>query len=250
MPAVAIGGNILAQTEQNYYRSLGTKLYYEAAGRGEPLLLLHGNGESGRIFDEIAGELRGKYRLILPDTRGHGRSEKGGQPFDFTLFSQDVCALLDHLGLDSAHILGFSDGGSTAMQLALSSPHRVRSLILLGANMSPKGIKAACQVPIVLGWALCSLIARVNQKAVDNRDILELMVKHPNFTAEQLSQITAPTLILAGERDIVKGAETKQIAASIPDSRVEIIPGAGHNLPGERPKEVAGLVRDFLDGRR
>lgn len=231
----------------HHFLSGGARLHYEDDGAGEPIVLLHGNGENLHIFDAMRASLAARYRLLLPDTRGHGQSERGEGPLDFAVLAADAAALIAHAGLTRAHILGFSDGGNTALHLGWMYPDLVASLTVIGANMTPGGIKASCQRPIVFGHALCSAVALIDKRAVLKRDILRLMVRHPQLTLEQLRRISAPALVLAGEHDIVKEDETRRIADAIPDSRLFIVPGAGHALPMKHPDIVLSHVLTFLE---
>ena len=102
--------------------SHGATLYYEVTGQGHPLVLLHGNGEDSTYFEHQVPVFSQLYQVIAIDTRAHGRSTRGNAPLDFYLFADDVIAVLDDLGLQKAHILGFSDGGNIALHTVLKYP--------------------------------------------------------------------------------------------------------------------------------
>ena len=105
------------------------KLYYKEAGKGFPLILLHGNGENGGYFEHQIGYFQDKYRVIALDTRGHGKSPRGEKPFTIRQFAEDLHDFMDEQEIEKAHILGFSDGGNTALIFALKYPRRVGRLI-------------------------------------------------------------------------------------------------------------------------
>ena len=111
------------------------------------------------------------------DTRGHGRSPRGGAPFTLLQFADDLAAFMDALGLARAHLLGFSDGANIAMLFALKNPARVGKLVLNGGNLRPSGVRPAMQLPIVLGYGLCAVLSKFDRRAVPKRELLGLMVK-------------------------------------------------------------------------
>ncbi len=224
----------------------GADLYYASCGQGEPLLLLHGNGEDSSYFCGQIPSLKRHYRVIVMDTRGHGRSGRGEGQLNFTRFARDAAAVLDALGLSSAHVLGYSDGGNTAIRLALDAPERVRSLILNGANLDPSGIKWTVQTPIVLGYGLCRLIGLCDAGAREKAGILGLMVHHPHVRPSELSAIRVPTLVIAGEHDAVRQRHTERIAGSIPHARLRIIPGGSHAVAAQKPAAFNRELLQFL----
>lgn len=240
MLASAIGG---------YARVSDTRIYYEIYGEGAPVLLLHGNGENLHTFDALIPTLAERYRVIALDTRGHGKSGRGTKPFRFETFADDVFEAMKILELEPARVIGYSDGGSTAMHLALRYPQCVGRLLLLGANLNPKGVEVRFQAPVVMGYLACKAIARVSRKAEGKRELLELMVKHPQLTVEQVGRIGAPALVLAGEKDIIKSTHTMEIAEAIPGARMEIIPGADH-FTLVKARQTANAIMQFLDEER
>ena len=110
------------------------ELYYREAGSGEPLIMLHGNGESGEYFINQIEHFQSRYRVIAPDTRGHGRSPRGEAPFTIAQFANDLYDFMQRLGIARAAILGFSDGANIAMKFAMQHPEMVKALILNGGE--------------------------------------------------------------------------------------------------------------------
>lgn len=223
------------------------RLHYQIHGEGPPMLLLHGNGEDLRIFDPLLESLAGIRRIIAVDTRGHGQSGRGEKPFRFETFAADMLELMRLLELPSADVLGFSDGGNLALHMALLEPEKIGKIILMGANLNPSGIKRRVQLPIIAGYQLVRAIAAVDKSARLKRDILGLMVHHPKLTPGHLASIPCPTLVIAGERDIVKPDHTRLIAASLPKSRLEILPGLGHFVLA-KPDILLPPILTFLNG--
>ncbi len=128
------------------------ELYYEEKGKGTPLVLLHGNGENHEYFRHQIDCFSEDFRVIAPDTRGHGLSPRGDGEFSIKRFSEDLLGFLDELRVEKANILGFSDGGNIALRFALDHPERVLKLVLNGANLFPEGVKRSTQIPIELAY--------------------------------------------------------------------------------------------------
>ena len=220
-------------------------LHYTQYGAGAPLLLLHGNGEDHTYFTTQMAPLGAHRTVYALDTRGHGRSPRGSAPFTIDRFAEDVGTFMDEHGLEKADLLGFSDGGNIALTFALAHPDRVSRLVLNGANLSPAGVKAHVQIPIVLGWRIASLFARRSPQARQNAEILGLMVKEPHINPAALSALRVPTLVIVGTRDMIRDRHTQSIAASLPDARLERIPG-DHFIAAKNPEAFNRAVEAFL----
>lgn len=221
------------------------KLHYTEDGTGFPLVLLHGNSESGEYFHFQKEYFCRYFRVIAPDTRGQGGSPRGNAPFTIAQFARDLHDFMDEKGIKKAHILGFSDGGNIAIAFALAYPEYVESLILNGANMNPRGVKRFYQIPIEIGYKIASRAAKKHPDAIKNAELLSLMVNEPNFTSEELSEIKAKTLVIAGSRDMIKTAHTRLIAESIPKSELKIIRGS-HFIAEKNPRDFNRAAADFL----
>lgn len=222
------------------------RLYYEEQGSGKPLLLLHGNGEDGSYFRHQTAYFAKSRRVIALDTRGHGKSPRGSAPFTIRQFAEDLRAFMDQHALESADILGFSDGGNIALTLAVNDPGRVDRLILNGANLNPGGVKPSVQIPIVLGYRFASFFAGKSPEAAKHAQLLGLMVKEPDLRPEDLKKVRARTLVIAGTRDMIKESHTRLICESIPDSKLALIPG-DHFVAAKNPEAFNRAVADFLE---
>lgn len=218
-------------------------LYYQEQGAGAPLLLLHGNGEDGTYFVHQMDAFAQHYRVIAVDTRGHGKSPRGTASFTIRQFAEDLLDFMDALHLEKAHILGFSDGGNIALTFALRHPERVDRLILNGANLNPAGVKATVQIPIVVGFHIASLFR--NEKARQHAALLGLMVKEPNFSPADLKDLTVPTLVVAGTRDMIKESHTRLIAESLPNAGLKLLEG-DHFVANKNPGAFNQAVLEFL----
>lgn len=221
------------------------KHYYIEQGRGEALILLHGNGESCEYFKNQLPEFSAEYHVYAVDTRGHGKTPRGRAPFTIAQFAEDLKCFMDGHDIPRAHILGFSDGGNIALNFALKYPERVDRLILNGANLSPAGVKATVQLPIILGYKIAGLFAGKSEDARHNWETLGLMVNEPHFSPAELKGIKSRTLVIAGTRDMIKNRHTRLIAESIPDSRLVLIKG-DHFIANKCHEQFNRAVLEFL----
>lgn len=225
---------------------MSVNLYFSEKGYGTPLVLLHGNGEDGGFFKNQIDFFAAKYRVITPDTRGHGKSPRGTEPFTFDTFADDLKNLLCSLGIEKAHILGFSDGGNIAAVFALKYPEYVESLILNSANFSPAGLKKSFLIKAKADYLKYCLLSHLKKKVQKRRELLHLMVKQPDIKPEQLKSIKCPTLVIAGTRDLIKENHTRLIADSIPGARLVFIEG-GHDIAQTASVEFNKTVERFLE---
>ena len=219
------------------------QLHYAEYGSGDPLLLLHGNGEDSSYFVHQIQEFSKDFCVYAIDTRGHGNSPRGTAPFTISQFADDLLAFMEQQGLAQADILGFSDGANIALLFALRHPDRVRRLILNSANLYPEGLQP---------WLLESLLQiheTTSQLQTPESQmeaaLLELMINEPHIAPEELASLTIPTLVIAGDQDMIQDAHTRLIAASIPDARLAVIPG-DHFIANKAPAAFNLAVRAFL----
>ena len=222
------------------------QLNYLERGTGAPLLLLHGNGECLDYFRSQIDFFSSRYRVIALDTRGHGASPRGQASFTIAQFAEDLLEFMDGMRLSKAHILGFSDGGNIALTFALKHPERVDKLILNGANLDPSGVKRRVQLPIELGYALARCFAGRSPRARQSAQLLGLMVNEPHISPEQLRHLNRPVLVIAGERDMIRPAHTRRIAAALPDARLAFLPG-DHFIAAKNPSAFNAAVAQFLE---
>ena len=214
-------------------------------GTGFPLILLHGNGEDVSYFERQTGPFSEHFRVIALDTRGHGQTPRGEAPFTIRQFAEDLLGFMDLHGIGKAHILGFSDGGNIAMIFAMRHPERVGKLILDGANLQASGVKPKYQIPIEIGYRIARLFARRSPEARKNAEMLGLMVNDPDIKPEELVRIQSPTLVLAGDKDMIKEKHTRLIAESIPGAELCIFPGS-HFVANRNPEAFNEAVLRFL----
>ena len=229
------------------------KLYTREAGKGQPMVLLHGNGEDGGYFSAQMEYFSAFYHVIAVDTRGHGRSPRGKAPFTLEQFAEDLREFLRTAKLKNIILLGFSDGGNIALIFALKYPQYVDRLILNGANLNPFGMKLPVLGMICAEYAAVSLrlLGRMSgafQKRKELRhkkELLALMVWQPRIRASLLKRLPMPALVVAGDRDMIRQAHTERIARFLPHSRLRILSGT-HFIASEDPAAFNRCVAEFL----
>lgn len=218
-------------------------IYYEVYGKGEPLFLLHGNGGSIDAFAGEIPELSKHFRIIAMDTRGQGKStDASTEPLTYRKFADDVKLLADELELKKINILGWSDGGNTALEFAIKYPDRANRIIISGANVFPAGVGEN---------EVQSMKKEVAEKKAEQKPeseirLIQLMIDEPKITKQQLNRIKAKVLVAAGENDLILRSHTEYIAGEIPDSKLKIYKGASHGVPVERAEELSKDVIEFI----
>ena len=219
---------------------MNIQLHYTDYGSGEPLILLHGNGEDSSYFEHQIAFFQDRYRVIAVDTRGHGKSPRGTAPLTLNQFADDLSAFMDELDIASAHILGFSDGANVAMLFALAHPTRVKSLVLNGGNLFPEGLTEQTRREIDEEYEQA-----VATNDEDQLELLRLMIDEPHIDPVQLSWLNMPTLVVAGTDDMIEEAHTRLIAESIPNAQLTLIEGT-HFVAFENPDAFNRVVSEFL----
>lgn len=224
----------------------GINIYYETYGAGEPLLLLHGNSQSISSFYAQVPAFAKKYKVIAVDTRGQGKSGDDGKTYTYDQFASDMNALLDHLHIDSARIVGWSDGGNTGLIMAMKYPARVKKLVTMGANVFIDNTVVEKWVFKELDHQLKELKNDTTSGARNRTRLINMLLTEPRHSFDDLNKIRCPVLVVAGEKDVIKPAHTKQIAAHISGSTLLIVPKETHYYPTENAASFNKAVLDFL----
>ena len=220
-------------------------LHYIDRGSGEPLVLLHGNGESSEYFTRQIDYFSAARRVIAVDTRGHGGSPRGTGPFTLSRFADDLAEFLVALGIGCADLLGFSDGGNIALLFALRYPDRVRRLVLNGANLSPSGMKPAVWLPIFLDWCRCAAAAAFSSEAARRKEFLALMIKEPHIKPSALQALELPVFVIVGSHDMIRQHHSEKISRFLKRSRLTVLPGS-HFIAAENSGAFNDAVAVFL----
>ena len=222
-----------------------SKIYFETYGSGEPLLLLHGNSQSISSFYKQIAELAKYFRVIAVDSRAHGKSlDTSTETLTYDLFADDMKQLLDSLYINHTNILGWSDGGNTALIMAMKYPLLVNKMVVMGAVLNPSGVDTLPLESIKSNVA--KLKTGTDKKSVNQLRIISMLINEPHIKPVELRAIKASVLVMAGERDIVKLAHTKEIKQSIKKSDLFIVPNSGHFAPMEVSELFNTAVIDFL----
>ena len=221
------------------------RYYYIESGHGDPIIFLHGNGESCDYFRDQIDVFAQWFHVYAIDTRGHGKTPRGKKPFTIRQFAEDLLCFMDEHQIEKAHLLGFSDGGNIAMIFAMQHPERVDHLILNGANLNPDGVKRSTQIPIEIGYWIASRFSGKSESAKRNAEMLGLMVNDPNVKPAELASIKSKTLVIAGTKDMIRESHTRLIAECIPDSQLVFIDG-NHFIANKKPEEFNRAVLNFL----
>jgi len=230
-----------------YINVAGSKIYYETYGSGEPLLLLHGNGGSISDFKAQIEEFAQHFQVIAVDTRAHGKSSGNmNESLSYDLFADDMKTLLDSLNLKGVNILGWSDGGNTGLTLAIKNPQYVKRLVVMGANLNPEESSVHPKILKQTKSDLNKLKAKDDPEDKNTILLLDMLLKEPQIDQESLKKITAKTLVLAGEKDIILEAHTRSISQGIPGAELHILQGATHFAPKENSAAFNKIVLDFL----
>ena len=259
----------------------GINLYYELHGNGPLLVLIPGLGYDGWMYSRMIPGLAEQFQVISIDNRGSGLSDKPAGPYTAQILAADVIGLLDEFGAAKAHIVGHSMGGFIAQALAIDYPERVDKLVLSATNFGgPHHIPITPPAMAVLTDVSSDPIERLRRGiaisaapgfAESNAEFVESWVQyriaHPidpaGYQAQlaiglgllsetasfehKLGRVTAPTLLLFGEHDVVvPPGNAELLAAKLPHARVEILPNAGHVFPFETPEAANRAITRFL----
>ncbi|HMN30469.1 MAG TPA: alpha/beta hydrolase [Caldilineaceae bacterium] len=243
-----------ATADQGCIQHDGARIWYATFGDGPPVILLHGGlGHSGNWGYQVPAVVKSGYRAVVIDSRGHGRSTRDERPFTYELMAADVAAVMDALHLQRAGLVGWSDGACTALILAAQAPARVAGVFFFACNMDPSGTKEVeftttiqrCFARHVKDYA--QLSATPDQFESFSAAVGLMQQTQPNYSADQLAQISVPVAIVLGEYDeFIKRAHAVYLARSIPNAEFIELPGVSHFAPLQRPAQFNGVLLAFL----
>lgn len=235
----------------NYLEVNGINLYYEVYGEGEPLVLIHGSGQS---IADMAHQIRHfstDYRVVVADSRAHGRSGMTNEQMTYKIMAQDWVALINHLKLPPVRLVGWSDGGNISLEIARTHPNSVDRVAVMGANLSPdRSAVQSWAVDWVLDFSqeidtkIAAGDTEQNWQALQQQ--FYLLRELPDMSLEELASIEAPVLIMAGDQDIIRGEHTLLIYQTLPRAHLAIFPGETHFTPATDPALFNATVERFM----
>jgi pimeloyl-ACP methyl ester carboxylesterase len=245
----------------------GLKMYYEVHGDGRPLVLIHGGGSTiGTTFAAVLAPLAAHRQVIAVELQAHGHTADVDRPLSFEQDADDVAGLLEQLKIRQADLLGFSNGGNTAMQVAIRHPAVVRRLIVASSFYKRSGFPAAFwegmaratvdNMPKALKDAYLAIVPDPRRLAAMHDRDKQRMVTFVDWKDDALRSIQAPTMLIAGDQDVVSPEHTVAMYRLLRQGTLVILPGAHGAYLGEvtvarkgspLPRVTVALVEDFLD---
>ena len=229
----------------------GIKMYYEEYGAGEPMFLIHGNGADINSMGHQIEYFKTNYRVIVADSRGHGKSELNTDSLTYVQIADDWAELANQLDVDSLNIFGWSDGGIVGLLMAINYPVKVKKLVTMGANLRPDSTA-------VYAWAVNYV--KQSGEAVENKiregdstqdwnlmnQLMGLLGEQPGISKSDLAKITAPVLIISGDKDIIREEHSVEIYQNIPNAQLCILPGETHFTPATDPELFNLIAGKFI----
>jgi 3-oxoadipate enol-lactonase len=254
--------------------SRGAKIYWESHGTGEPVLMIMGLSFPLEMWHRTWPEISRRYRVIIFDNRGVGRSDVPRGPYRMSGMARDALAVMDAAGIEQAHVMGASMGGMIAQELALRYPERVRSLLLGctsfgGFRARPPNLR---RVPLFRGWhglnneqraraVIPMLYARGTSEEIIEEDLKARLIHYPTMRGtlyqamaipfwsayRRLPRLKLPVLVMHGEKDrVLPPLNGRRLAERIPGARLKMIADAGHMIVSDQPEETMHEILSFL----
>jgi pimeloyl-ACP methyl ester carboxylesterase len=243
-----------ATNDQGYVDHAGARIWYATFGAGRSVIMLHGGlGHSGNWSNQVPALMGSGYRVVLIDSCGHGHSTRDEQPYAYELMASDVLAVMDHLQLEKAAFVGWSDGACTALILARNAALRSAGVFFFACKMDPSGLKDIKLSP-VLSRCLArhrkdyaQLSATPDQFAAFAEAVRRMQRTEPNYSARDLADVHVPVAIVQGEHDeFIKLEHAEYLARSIPGGEFILLPGVSHFAPLQRPDKFNQVMLAFL----
>lgn len=225
--------------------------YKDSSGSGIPILMLHGNAQTHRIFEFYEKKLASEYRVILMDSRAHGRSKIRGteqkREFTITDMAEDVNAFLDLLQITNCILLGFSDGANIALEFASLFPEKTVAVLAISGNSSPDGLIFPVRFVSILKYQFFKLVNRLLKHCfIRCQQRASLLCNSPKMSSEQLRKIKAPVLLIAGTWDVVKVSHSREMMRQIPQARLILIKRGTHMSMFDHKQLYLKIIQSFL----
>lgn len=253
-----------AQQQNGHYAPVnGLNLYYEVHGSGYPLVLLHGGGSTiASTYGRILPQLAKTHQVIAIELQAHGHTHDIDRPLSFEQDADDVAALLQLLKISKADFMGFSNGGTTCLQIAIRHPQLVHKLVLASAMYKRSGMPSGffegmqhatqAQMPPPLKEAYLKANNDTNGlQAMFNRDVARMIV-FKDIPDEAIKAIQAPALVINGDADVILAEHALEIARTLPHARLAILPSGHGDYMGEicapdPHSKLPGMVVEMID---
>jgi pimeloyl-ACP methyl ester carboxylesterase len=261
--------NAQQQSAGRYATVNGLKMYYEIHGQGKPLVLLHGGGSTiestyGRILPQLAKT----HQVIAVELQAHGHTADIDRPLSFEQDADDVAALLNQLHIAKADIMGFSNGGTTALQIGIRHPELVNKLVVVAATYKRSGMQPgffdgfahvsieSMPQPLKEAYLKANPDPKGLQRMFD-RDVAR-MANFKDISDDMIKSIQAPALVINGDADVVRPEHAMELAHTLPHGRLAILPGIHGECIGEicspdknspQPALVTAMIEAFLTGK-
>ncbi|NEH60257.1 alpha/beta fold hydrolase [Rhizobium leguminosarum] len=233
------------------------KMYYAEYGEGDPILFIHGGLGNAEVWGHQVADFAKDHRVIVADSRGHGRSTRSQQPFGYDLMTSDYVALLDYLKIDKVTLVGWSDGGIIGIDMAMKHPEKLTRVIAQAANVTTDGVKADVMdnktfndYINVAGEQYRKLSPTPNEYDAFVKQISEMWATQPAWTAADLGKISVPVTLAIGDHDeAVKLDHTEMMAKQIPGAKLVILKDVSHFAMLQDPAAYDGMIRGAMAGR-
>lgn len=229
----------------------GVNTWYDERGEGGPLVLLHGGMSDSRVFEGNLATLADRFRVLMPERRGHGHTADVEGPLTFDVLVQDTAAFCEEVVGAPAHLVGYSHGATVALLLALRRPDLVDRLVLVSGAFHRDGMLVTPSAEAGVPEPLARAYAEVSPDGPGHVEVVLAKIaqaaeREPDLAAEELGGIDRPTLVMAGDDDLVAHEHTLELVRGLPDAELAIVPGTSHLLLMEKPALCTMLVRQFL----
>ena len=238
-----------------YVHINGADIYYAVYGTGSPLILLHGGLGNTESWANQIPAFSQHYQVIAIASRGHGRSTRDQRPYSIALMTKDVLAVMDHLNIEKARFVGWSDGANISVNMAMKFPERIEKVFAFGANYNVAGSRDDYENNPNVGAFIekaQSDYARLSPTPDQFEDFVEALTtgmweNEPNFSPQALGGINVPVAIAFGEHDeFIKLQHAKDMAALIPNSQLILLPNGSHFSLWQMPEKFNKLVLAYL----
>jgi pimeloyl-ACP methyl ester carboxylesterase len=237
----------------------GVSTWYDEAGRGEPLVLLHGGMCTNETWGAQIPAFAERFHTLAPERRGHGHTADVEGPLSYGGMATDTIGFLDQVVGGPAHVVGWSDGGIIGLMVAVERPDLVRKLVVIGTNYDTTGLVAEAEemfahmTPDSPGMSrLRGLYELHSPDGPEHWPVVfakfkEMAAHEPQIAVDDLARISAPTLVLIGDDDIVSLEHTASLYRAVPNGELAVLPGTSHTVLFEKPELMNRIVLDFLE---